>query len=337
MFFRWLFGGENLESGHEAFAWDSQNVSGYLEKIRAHVEEEATSATRWYFSSKNSKALWSRWLRLLAILLTSVAGLLPLVATLLERGIPGISQLQWGLIVSLLLGTSAGLLAFDHYFGFSSGWIRYVLTATGIQNALAEFRMDWQCLNANTSAPPTMEQILALIQRARAFLISVRGMVLDETKTWATEFQNNLAQLEKEVKAQYQEQRAKVEEQVNAQAAAAMPGAVEITVSNALVMDERTFTIGFEHATAKTPVETVVRATHWSKIGMAPGQYSMTVKAKKNGRRCRAPAFSTWNPERWLPRRSNCRSRLNPLDMPQPAFQGGIQSPFCRRAPRRGT
>jgi len=55
-------------------------------------------------------------------------------------------------------------------------------------------------------------------------------LVLQETKDWATEFQSNVAQLEKETKAQLDALKAQVEKAGVAQTAASQPGSVEITV-----------------------------------------------------------------------------------------------------------
>jgi hypothetical protein len=283
MWCKWLLGHEDIKAEQATLVWDPADTLGSLGKLRVYVENEAAKAIKWYFDSKASKALWSRWLRFLAISLSTIGGLLPIAVTLLKAKYPGfIGQIESGLIVSVLLGVAAGLLAFDHFFGFSSGWIRYVLTATSLQGALEEFRMDWEMLNATAFSQPTSDQIMALVQRAKSFRVAVAGMVLEETKAWAIEFQNNLAQLEKDVKAQLEQQRTKIEEQIKVQTAAAPPGGIEVTVPNALTMDDRSFTVSFETGTSKPPPETVVGAIHWARVAVAPGQYKIVVRAKKS-------------------------------------------------------
>jgi hypothetical protein len=93
------------------------------------------------------EAIWSRWLRFLAIALSTAAGILPIAISLLKGKDPALDHLESGLLASLLLGAAAGLVGLDHFFGYSSGWVRYVLTATA-QGALEEFRMDGHLLNA---------------------------------------------------------------------------------------------------------------------------------------------------------------------------------------------
>lgn len=148
----------------------------------------------------------SGWVWLLAIALTSIAGILPIALNIFGGHSAGESNGQFhgiesGLLVSLLLGIAAANDGLDHYFGFSSGWIRYILTATALQEALEEYRMDWQIMSSNLSRPPSNDQVLALLDRSKSFRAAIAGMLLDETKAWAAEFQRNFAQMEEDVKA----------------------------------------------------------------------------------------------------------------------------------------
>lgn len=276
----WLFRNKDILPQTAPFIWNACDVPESLQKSREYVEGEAAKAIDWYFSSKASKALWSRSLRLLAIALSIVAGILPIALSIWKGKSPTIES---GLLVSLLLGLAAGLVGLDHFFGFSSGWIRYVVTATAMQAALEEFRMDWQLLSAHLSVPPTNEQVLALLERAKSFRAAIASMVLDETKSWAAEFQTNLSQLEKDVKAEFVLQRTKLEEDLKAQKAAARPGGIEVTVPNAVTADDRSFSVWVEGTTPALQAEIVVGGKTWSKANVRPGQYNLVVKAKRSG------------------------------------------------------
>src|SRR5271165_1911555 len=279
--FEWLSGNKNIMPVETApMVWDPADVPASLERLRQYVETEASKAITWYFNSKASKAFWSRWFRFLAIALSTAAGVLPIVLNLWKGHNP---PLESGLLVSLLLGLAAGFFGLDHFFGFSSGWIRYVLTATAMQAALEEFRMDWQLLSGHLSVPPSSEQVLALVERAKNFRSAIAGMVLDETKAWAAEFQTNLSQLEKNVKAEFEQQRTKLEDDLKAQKAAARPGGIELKVSNALTADDRSFSVSLEGTKPQMQPETVVGGTEWSKPDVPPGQYKLVVKAKRSG------------------------------------------------------
>jgi hypothetical protein len=260
--------------------WDAANPQNSLERLRTYVESEAQKAIGWYFASKRSKALISRWLRLIAIVLSTAAAILPIIFSIWKTTVPGIES---GLLVSLLLGLAAGIVGFDHFFGFSSGWIRYVLTASAIEAALEEFRLDWQLLLAHLSTPSTNEQTFAMIERAKNFRISITNMVQDETKAWAAEFQSNLAQLENDVKASFEQERSKVEANIKARTLAARPGAIEVKVPGALTADGRAFTISLEGVNIDALSERIEGAIDWSKNSVVPGQYKVSVKAARSG------------------------------------------------------
>ncbi|MGA2904890.1 MAG: SLATT domain-containing protein [Candidatus Korobacteraceae bacterium] len=283
----------DIKTDRQSIAWDPNNVPGSLSAIREYVEAEAVKAIDWYFASKKWKSICSRWLRASAILLSTAAGIVPLAIVLILKK----DNISTGLWVSLLLGLAAGIVGIDHFFGLSSGWVRYVITATGIQSALEDFRMDWNMLSAHLSAPPTNEQILALIDRAKSFRSSVAGMVLDETKAWAAEFQSSMAQLEKDVKTSFEEQRAKAEQEFKARNLAVRPGAIELKVSNALTADDRRFTVTLEGAPPPIPAETVEGAVEWSRASIPPGQYRLLVTALKGGKSVRASKIVKVGPD----------------------------------------
>src|SRR5262249_53578616 len=164
------------------------------------------------------------------------------------------------------------------------GWARYVLTATTIRKSLEEFRMDWTALLAKANTPPTKEDVAALLQRARDFVGLVEGMVLQETKDWVTEFQNNVAQLEKETKAQLDSLKADAEKTHAARMAESKVGSVEISVSNADKTDNHTSEVLWEGAQGQITREAVTDGEEWIRINVPPGQYSATVTAAIAGK-----------------------------------------------------
>ena len=114
---------------------------------------------------------------------------------------------------------AAGFIAFDRYFGLSTGWIRFIGTELALEGGLDELRYDWVALLAKTrGAMPTSDEVQTMIQRLRTFIVFVNSQTQQETQAWVMEFQTNLADLEKAAKLRAQEQK---------------PGTVEVTISNA--------------------------------------------------------------------------------------------------------
>lgn len=218
--------------------WDPARPEESLAEIHLYVLEEAARATDWYWRNKGSKARWSQIIRFVVWALATVGGLLPVLAAAVGKAfqLPLTKDLQLdltnGLWASLLLGLAAGLLGLDKAFGFSSGWARYVLTATNIRKCLEDFRLDWAALRNKAGTPPTAVSVIPLIERAKQFRSEVEGLVLQETKDWVTEFQSTMAQMEKDVAAQVSSLKAQVDKTVSERAAELQPGYIRLTLSD---------------------------------------------------------------------------------------------------------
>ena len=179
-----------------ALIWDHADPSKSLMDLLAYVEGEADKAINWYWRNKQWKSRLSRSIQFGAVVLTAAGGIAPILVQIRKNtGTP--STFDSGLWASLCVGLAAALIGLDKAFGFSSGWARYVLTATSIHKALGEFRLDWQALSADLSQTPKPEQVTALIQRAKDFISTAEGLVLQETKDLVSEFQSNMAQIER--------------------------------------------------------------------------------------------------------------------------------------------
>ena len=264
-----------------ALQWKCDQVQLSLDALLSYVEIEAGNAIRWYWENKKWNARLSRWIRLWALILTASAGLFP-IASYIAKDLGWFTSVAAtsGLWASALVGVAAALLGMDRAFGFSTGWARYVLAATEIRNRLEEFRMDWLALTASASPAPTADQVSALIEKAKGFRLTVEGIVAQETKDWVTEFQSNMAQLEKDVKAQLDALKAQVDKSHGAEQTATQPGSIEATIENAEKTKDFAFTV-----TLDGPDGILVRdertgsSRTWARLNVKPGQYRLIVAA----------------------------------------------------------
>jgi phage host-nuclease inhibitor protein Gam len=266
----------------DRIAWDSADPAKSLEELRNVAELEGQKAIDWYWKAKRWKRLPSRCIQFLALFLTASAALVPVAVLFVRNAIGPLPNFDSGLLASLFVGSAAALLGLDKAFGYSSGWTRYVLTATAMTKLLHEFRMDWVALSASIVLPPTAEQKAAMIQRAKEFVSTIQGMIAQETKDWATEFQNSMAQMEKDLKAQLDALKAQIDKGVKDEQAATKPGAVELTVTNAEKTDGFSFDVVVEGQSGKS-VDSVSNAKVWTRINILPGQYRMGINAKYKG------------------------------------------------------
>jgi len=266
----------------DRIAWDNADPAKSLQDIRNVVELEGQKAIDWYWKAKRWKRIPSQWIQFWALLLTAAAGLVPIVVQLVKNAGVVSAGFDSGPLASLFVGIAAALLGLDKAFGYSSGWTRYVLTASSMTRLLHEFRMDWVALSAAAAVPPAAEQQAVMIQRAKEFVATIQGMVAQETKDWATEFQSNMARMEKDLKAQLDSLKAQVDKGVKDKEAAAKPGAIELSVTNADKTDNFTFEVVLEGQSGKS-MDSVSNASVWTRINTAPGQYRVIVNARSKG------------------------------------------------------
>jgi hypothetical protein len=260
-----------------ALKWDTrQEREQSIQTLYRYAEENAQSAISWYLDNKNSKSLWSRVLRFAAIGLATLGGLAPVIASMswlsTRFGAQGVALI--GQMGYLWLALAAASVATDKFFGFSSGWMRYIKTAQILMKGLSEFRLDWAMLMSKSrqaapaleqslprnvaEPPPTMEQTQLMIQRIKDFVLAVDGQVEQETLTWIAEFQTSLAEIERSVKTQEE---------------ASKPGAIDVTVTNGMEAEA-----GFQ-VVLDGMVVAQVRGTRHQIGYVAPGQHKITVTA----------------------------------------------------------
>jgi hypothetical protein len=267
----------------EPVMWDSSQPMQSLRDLRLAVEEEALKGINWYWTAKQWKCRFSRGIQFAALALTALGGIVPVIVQLVRNSDPQSgSKFDSGIIASLCIGLAAALVGLDKAFGFSTGWTRYVLTATTMTKLLHEFRLEWVASVAAAKDPPTAEQQAALIQQAKDFLSTIHSMILQETKDWATEFQSNMAQMEKDLKSQLESLKSQVEKSAKAKEDATKPGSIELTLTNADKTDGYRFEVILEGPTGKF-TDTVSNGKVWARLNTAPGPHKVSIEAKAKG------------------------------------------------------
>jgi len=290
--------------------WDADDLAGSLEGLRKYVLANAERSENWYWKRKTNKARFATLLQWTAIWATALAGVVPLAVRL--GMFPGwsarfMTSFDSGLFASLLIGGSAALLSVDRFAGLSSGWTRYVLTATAIRAASQDFRMDWAALIAQSATLPTAEQSAALIQRAKAFSLAIEALVTKETQDWATEFRQNLMMLERDLKVQIdqakadreraaQDAKAKAEQEKAEQEKAAQPGSIDASVLNASATDDFQFEAKLEDKSSVVATGLVKGAESWTELAVPAGQYKLTISGVVKKRQLASSALLVVKP-----------------------------------------
>ncbi len=111
----------------------------------------------------------------------------------------------------VLLALAAGCVAFDHFFGLSTGWMRDTATIQDLQNRLARLQLDWARWQAEVAGhcPATTgadggetaldASLGAVVARGLdlvdQFLSDVLDLTSGETAKWFVDFNSSIADL----------------------------------------------------------------------------------------------------------------------------------------------
>lgn len=188
---------ENLRD----LSWKPEDAEASLRIVHDYVIAETEKQIGWYDNKKASKAKMSRTLRLCAIILTIIAGLIPALISIGAFG--GLDPRGYIQLTYLFLGLAAGCMGLDKYFGFSTAWMRKITTQMALERALTEFRVDWVRSIAELGGQrPDATQIQGLLSLAGDLLDSVHDRLEEETAAWVAEFETNLTKLQRDAETQ---------------------------------------------------------------------------------------------------------------------------------------
>lgn len=163
--------------------------------LRQNVVAEIGDAMEWYEVNAKRMGLYSRALRCLAIGLGVIGVAWPMaILSLVSFDAADTSDAAGaGNIGYLAVALAAGVLAFDHQFGYSAAWMRYRLTLLEVERILLEFIDSWSELPSNTINQDTLTpQCCALARKARSDLLNA---LRAETTEWVAQMQLNIGGL----------------------------------------------------------------------------------------------------------------------------------------------
>jgi low affinity Fe/Cu permease len=183
----------------DSLDWRPEQARQSLDAIYQYVVGVASQAIDWYLTARRQKKRWAQRLRVGAIIMVAVAGVLPILSQIFGAGSSVKIQPAWAAVA---LAIAVALVALDRFFGFSSAWARYMATGQAISAALNQFRLDWQ----QTTCPPAMDQptqesIDHLLGLAKKLVAKTDDLVRAETLQWVKEFRATLTEIEQSAQA----------------------------------------------------------------------------------------------------------------------------------------
>ena len=250
--------------------WTSEKAAASLQQVFSYVMDLADEATRWYVGGKNVKRFFARSFRMLSILLGTAAALLPTIGELYAGN--GKSPIGAGW-TAVLLGIVGALLLLDRFFGFSTGWMRYMASELQIRQMAQEFHLDWEAEKAAWQGnAPSKDQISQMMARCKAFVTQLNNLVREETNAWMKEFESALRQIEESAKSK---------------PAISESGALNLTVTNGDATSNG-WTLAIDSGAPET-----YRGKSARKGNLLPGRHDIRVEGEIGGKTVRAEKVVT--------------------------------------------
>jgi hypothetical protein len=205
-----------LQDALDEIDWTPSGAHDSAKRVYAYAQGIARQAATYYQKAKRPKKRWATLLRMSALVLATLAGVIPILsgATVFGRYLD--MAPSWA---SILIALAAGCVAIDRFFGFSNAWIRFTSAETKIRRLAEQFELEWQAEMVGWRGPTelTDDQIRHCISLCQAFVGQVADVVGEETNAWIAEFTSALKQIEDATKV--------------APAAKAL-GGIQVTVDN---------------------------------------------------------------------------------------------------------
>jgi hypothetical protein len=164
---------------------DWSNPSSALPHVYDYVVSQAKNAEEWYAKKRRPKKRGGQVLRIASIVLVGVAALIPILSEVVTDQGRAVVPAAWA---SAALIVAATLVALDRYFGFSTGWTRFMSADLEIGRLRHRFEFRW----IELEAPGQENNPVAQLQLARELIEAIDQVVALETSTWSEEFRTAL-------------------------------------------------------------------------------------------------------------------------------------------------
>ncbi|MET3132913.1 hypothetical protein AAKU55_003194 [Oxalobacteraceae bacterium GrIS 1.11] len=258
--------------------WDEykdKSIEQALPSIYAQATEASQKFTGWYWRSIKTKRWTSLAIRFGTFLLLAAGTLFPILSGLWLEPIDKLRLTQSGVCALLL----AGLFQIaDRVFGWSSGWLRYITTATAMENLSQQFELDWAGYILGKNGHVLDADVKPLFDLAAGLQESLMKLQVEETDKWVTEFKTGGALLGDLIKSQRESgdkaadaaSAAFAAQKAAADARSRQAGSVELTLFHQ--GEVQPVTILFD-ATDRVDFT----GTVWSRLNVAPGLHTIGV------------------------------------------------------------
>ena len=181
---------------YPTISWKQETLTTDLQSMADYAIQLAERNRSYYSRNSSYKRVWAKGLRLIAIFATAIAGLLPIFSQIGSKHEIVIDP-AWATVAISVAITAIGL---DRFFGFSSAWMRFVITEIKIQNKIEQFKLNIENERFSwAGVAPDFDKGKSSLNIVVNFINEITEIVKDETNTWMLEFQTALQKLNEDV------------------------------------------------------------------------------------------------------------------------------------------
>lgn len=225
-----------------------------LTKLFQHTVAKAQNNIDWYTRNARLKKRRAQIIRLLSLSMLGIGSVSPVMIDLYHEQNPS-ADIPTS-IATLIIAAGTGLIALDRFWGYSTGWMRFLTTEMQIKTLLESFQYDWytQINQFDVNETGLTE---ALITRCATLRDQINNMVQEETKSWVEEFQASLRTYDTSLKALSE---------------GSQPGAISVKVECGEEYDQGWMVILDDKLKYKR------QGKHAAIINVAPGQHRIAIQ-----------------------------------------------------------
>lgn len=246
--------------------------------IYAQVIAASKMMCDWYWSSIRTKRLTSLWARGFTFLFLLLGTALPILSALQKTDLDKLAFTQWAVA---LLAAAGLMLVADRVFGWSSGWMRYITTATTMENLTQAFKLEWGKFLVSKNGALDINDAKALYDLGAALEQELRKLQGEETTKWVAEFNTGITLLEGLIKTQSEETEKKLDiirttlttqqQTAKAEEKSKLPGGIEATITHKAEVKKVSISLD-------NKLEEEFLGTVWAKADISPGMHKVTIK-----------------------------------------------------------
>jgi hypothetical protein len=192
---------DNIETD-KTLAWDElkgKTVDEALAIIYERIKQTSNEMCVWYWKSIKSKKRMSLLARTFGVVFLVIGTILPILSALWESDTDKLAFTQFGVAALAFAGLWALV---DRIFGWSSGWMRYIITVTSMENLIKTYHWAWGSYIASKESPLEKSDLKVLFDMTINLQNELIKLLSDETSKWVVEFNASISLMESAIKSQ---------------------------------------------------------------------------------------------------------------------------------------